>query len=340
MHFLGIVALSTCIPVVVLFGIFAVYIARKKQSLNILEFITARNSVSLTKIAWSFYAASIGSSVIFAPVAFSVDEINGAGILGLLSFSIFTGVPIIMIAYFGKWIRIKFPNVNSLGHFAKERFGVHVQWMVTLLVFFNISIAMAAEFTGIGELFSKILDLDPLIPILTVGLITLIYTCVGGLYVSIITDQYQAIFSLFLLLIMTIYISVTFRPDSLPVLPAHLGINRAGIESIFTLFLALGSSCFYSDAMWQRVYASEDEKSLKLGAILGALLTIFVVFSFGFAGFMATWAGYSQDSNTAFFSILKAGQTEPPVWILIIVSLFAITMVRIQNFYILERICD
>jgi hypothetical protein len=42
---------------------------------------------------------------------------------------------------------------------------------------------------------------------------------------------------------------------------------------------------------------------------------------------MATWAGYSTEANTAFFSILqgKPGQSAP-IWITLIVSVFAISM--------------
>lgn len=109
---------------------------------------------------------------------------------------------------------------------------------------------MTAEYTGIGVLFDVILQVSPVIPIVTVGLITLVYTATGGLYVSIVTDQYQSIFSLILLVIMIIYVAVTFRPGPLPDLPSNLALNEAGISSLITLGIALSTSCFYSDAMW------------------------------------------------------------------------------------------
>ena len=51
-----------------------------------------------------------------------------------------------------------------------------------------------------------------------------------------------------------------------------------------------------------------------------------VVFLFGFGAFLATWAGYSTDSNTAFFSILNSGNASGPIWIVVIVTLIAVTM--------------
>lgn len=47
--------------------------------------------------------------------------------------------------------------------------------------------------------------------IVTVGVLTLIYTAYGGLAVSIATDQVQGIASMLLALILTIYVAVTYR---------------------------------------------------------------------------------------------------------------------------------
>ena len=109
---------------------------------------------------------------------------------------------------------------------------------------------MAAEYTGIGQLFSVIIGASPVIPILIIGIVTLLYTTVGGLYVSIVTDQYQAIFSLILLAIVSVYVAATFRPGALPPLPPQLALNTAGWSSIVTLSCGLISAALYSDAMW------------------------------------------------------------------------------------------
>jgi hypothetical protein len=148
---------------------------------------------------------------------------------------------------------------------------------------------------------------------------------VGGLYVSIITDVYQAIFTIVLLFIIVIYVAATFRPGALPPLPEYLGVTTQGVSSIATLGPSLISAAFFSDAMWQRVWAAEDELALKTGGLLGGALTMVVVFLFGFFGFLAAWAGYVTNSNTAFFAILGAGG-QAPIWILMIVTLIAVTM--------------
>jgi hypothetical protein len=154
MKLLSIIALATCIPTVIIFGLIALWFSRKQslQQMNddTIFFITARNSQPTARIAWSFYAASIGAgyilslhkfySALFAPVSFTVDAQNGAGWLGLLSYSLFSGLPIIMVAWMGDLIRKRFPKAQSLGQFSRERFGPLIEVFVTLVVLFNLSI--------------------------------------------------------------------------------------------------------------------------------------------------------------------------------------------------------
>jgi amino acid permease len=78
----------------------------------------------------------------FAPVAYTVDQEIGAGWLGLVSYSIFIGLPIILVAYLGNAIKCKYPRVSSLGQFARQRFGPSVEIFVTFLVIFNLFIGM------------------------------------------------------------------------------------------------------------------------------------------------------------------------------------------------------
>lgn len=179
---------------------------------------------------------------------------------------------------------------------------------------------MAAEYTGIGGLFSEIIGVSPLIPILTVGIVTLIYTTFGGLFVSIVTDMYQSIFTCFLLVVIMIYVAITFRPSSFGPLPPQLSANESGYSSIITLGFSLITSTFFSDAVWQRVWAAKDNATLKKASILGGSLVIFVIFMFGLGAFIATWAGYTAGGNIAFFALLKN------TWIVVVVAIITITM--------------
>lgn len=47
--------------------------------------------------------------------------------------------------------------------------------------------------------------------IITVGILTMAYTAYGGLFISIITDQVQALVVIIFIAILTIFVAVTFR---------------------------------------------------------------------------------------------------------------------------------
>jgi Na+/proline symporter len=70
-----------------------------------------------------------------------------------------------------------------------------------------------------------------------------------------------------------------------------LGANLTGWTSLFTLPASLAASTIFSEAMWQRVWASEDKRTLRLGACLGAVVTTLIVFLSGFGGWLAIAAG-------------------------------------------------
>lgn len=136
------IAVGLSIPVVILFGIFALYISTSapKHEDSAEFFLSAKNSQSTARIAWSYYAAAVGACVVFAPSSFVVDPVNGAGWLGLISMSFFTALGVLVVVYAGAHVRQKYPNAISLGQYCNHRFGRPVEIYVTAIVFFNLAI--------------------------------------------------------------------------------------------------------------------------------------------------------------------------------------------------------
>jgi Na+/proline symporter len=66
---------------------------------------------------------------------------------------------------------------------------------------------MTAEYTTVGSLFADFVGSESWPAILTVGVVTMVYTMYGGLNISIITDQVQAIITLLFIAILTIYVA-------------------------------------------------------------------------------------------------------------------------------------
>ncbi|KAJ3320887.1 hypothetical protein HDV06_004783 [Boothiomyces sp. JEL0866] len=289
-------------------------------------FLTAKNTQPWYRVAYGFYATSVGAGVIFAVPSFIVPQQFGGGWLSLFTYPFFSGFPIFLVAIMGKFIRKRFPEVLSIGSFAKWRFGNAFQTWVTLNVLLNLGIALAAEYTAIGSLFNNFLGVANWIPILNVAVVTFAYTALGGLYISLITDQVQTLFIFLILCVMGIFVAVNFRTGELGPLPDYLGVTYTGEASFATLGIALISSTLFSDAVWQRVWSAKDDKALDIGAAVGGVLIIFVSFLFGLGGFIAAWAGLVTDPNVAFLQLLKVGGGDIPYAVLLVVFMLAVTM--------------
>ncbi|KAI8900142.1 hypothetical protein BC833DRAFT_583163 [Globomyces pollinis-pini] len=322
--------LPCCIGAVILFGVLAIYVYTRALSSGVLInstefFLTAKNTQPWYRVAWGFYACSVGASAMFAIPQFVTDKQYGGGYLGLFFYSFFYGFPFIIIAYSGIYIKKRFPKVLSIGSYCKWRFGKPFATWVTLNVLFNLGIALCAELTAVGSLSNTLLGVSPWIPIVTVAIVTMIYTTVGGLYVSILTDQIQSIFILLILAIVGIFVAFNFRISALPPLPDYLGLTPVGEASVMTLGVALTSSTFFSDAIWQRVWAAKDDKALIMGAYSGAFLAMLVTFLFGFGGYIAAWAGLVNNPQTAFLELLKING-DIPLAMLLCICLISVTM--------------
>jgi Na+/proline symporter len=91
------------------------------------------------------------------------------------------------------------------------RYGPIAKTIVFLIAMFNMCIALLAEYTTIGSIFSDFVGSVSYGIIIVVGVLTLAYTAYGGLAVSIATDMMQGIASVILAVVLGIFVAVTYR---------------------------------------------------------------------------------------------------------------------------------
>mmetsp|Transcript_1834 Transcript_1834/g.3736 ORF Transcript_1834/g.3736 Transcript_1834/m.3736 type:complete len:671 (+) Transcript_1834:217-2229(+) len=296
-------------------------------------FITASNSQGMWRIAWSFYAGSVGAWCITGPPGYATF----AGWVGMVFYALATGIPVIIFAFFGNVVQAKWPQANSLGDYVMMRFGPTARLLCIIVSLFNMSIFMLAEFTTIGGLFQDFVGSKNYPIIIVVAILTTGYTAYGGLLVSIVTDQVQATFSLLLLFVVTITVAVTFDqdlPENFGDLKESLGPNKAGYSAILVMPLSLMSATVFNEGMWQRVWAAEDPKALKGGGIIACIAIVTAVFLYGFSGFLAAWGGLidfeTANPNLYMFQVFRSGPGEGQAtvsnWVSVLVLVLAATM--------------
>ncbi|PSC73100.1 na+ solute symporter isoform B [Micractinium conductrix] len=348
------------------FALIFAYLRKRRLSgsvnFNQEEFITARRQVGALRIGWSFFAGALGAWVISSPPSYTGSGFGyGAGAIGLAFYSLSSGLPVIMIAFAGDLIRRKVPHVLSLTDFMGWRYGWVAKTYVVILCLLDMSIAILAEYTSIGTLFGVYLGSKAYAITICVGILTLIYTTYGGLYISIITDQIQGVAVCLLFSICVIYMAADFRyplpkpfvDDCAPAFTSEAnpqgfclsGKNKAGYSSIFVMPASLFTATIFSEAMWQRAWASADKRALVRGSFIGCVGIVLVVFFVGLTGILAAWAGLilpgefggpdfceviepPTDYNLYFLAALGALNNASQIskWIGVVVMLLAVCM--------------
>lgn len=261
-----------------LLGAFAItftFLRNRKHDKPTMEFfLTARRTVGFFMIGWSFYASVMGSWVLFAPGSYAYY----AGITGLLMFSMAQGMSAVIPVVCGSYIHKLVPDVCSFSDFVRRRFGVVVQVYCSMVSMLILSLFLTAEFTAVGDVFSVVNGTVRWPIVVLIAVVTTSYTSYGGLYVSIVTDQVQAHVANCMVIVLAIYVAVTFRNPLQHTMPENLRLdNYMGLSAIACQPLSVLAANMFTEAMWQRVWASATKKDVVLGATMG-------FFSMGFFG--------------------------------------------------------
>lgn len=207
-----IVSYVVCVTAAVLFAAYAFAFGwwhkRRAAVAETTEtFVTARGTQHWGRIGWSFYAGAVGAWVVATPGNYAYF----GGIIGVVSYAVSSGIPILMIAFFGEQMTASVPHVYSMADYVGWRYGPIAKTLAVLLAMFNLSIFAIAEYTTIGSLFKDFVGSVNYGIIIVVGVLTLTYTAYGGLLVSIATDQVQGIASVLLAILLVIFVAVTYR---------------------------------------------------------------------------------------------------------------------------------
>lgn len=127
-----------------------------------------------------------------------------------------------------------------------------MQTYLAIISFLYQFLSLASEFTCVGQLTSILSpDAKPIVVILTVAIITNLYTLVGGMLASLATDVWQGVGVLSLvLLVCIVMVSSTSTPANVFSVAVF---DISGFETLVTLCIAVTSSSLFFSGFWQRV---------------------------------------------------------------------------------------
>jgi len=156
---------------------------------------------------------------------------------------------------------------------------------VTLFMMF---ISLVAELTAVGGAVQLITGADTLPTVLGVSLVTAIYSAIGGLPVSLMTDNVQGLAILTLVVILCISIYVYTPVSSAQIIASgSADVTGGGAICFVTLIIAVTSASMFSAGNWQRVWSAGSNRNQTIGIFGANILQITVLCLMGVLGFIA-----------------------------------------------------
>ena len=288
------------------------YKAATKKILDADEYLSARGTQNWLKVGLSLFASGMGIWILFGP-----SEVGyWGGFWDVVGYAVSASTPFLLLAYVGPKIRRKLPDGVTLADYVRMQIGRPMQIYVGVISVTYMFTFLFAEFTAIGKAMHVLSDMDPIIPMVAVGIVTAAYTAYGGLPTSLRTDKIQAWVVLWLIITLLL---VLFAGDLSSLISDAKAYNPEGEEnwsigsmsymdsfkSGLALVVAITAAEMFSQGNWQRAWASEDEEALKKGSLLAAGLVLPLVFIMGVLGTVAAAKGTASDPSAAFFVLLE-----------------------------------
>ncbi len=283
------------------------------KEINSDEYLSARGTQNSMSITLSLFASGMGIWILLAP-----SEVGYyGGFWDVFGYALSAATPFILLAYVGPMVRKKLPEGVTLADYAKTRAGRPMQIYVGLISILYMFTFLFAEFTAIGKVMEILVGMDPLVPMIAVGVVTAGYTAYGGLPASLETDKIQAWGIMFLISTLLVILFIgdintlisdakSYTPEDIEWDWYHGSISdMSTFKSGFALVVAITAAEMFSQGNWQRAWASEDEKSLKKGALLASLLVFPLIFIMGFLGASVAGQGAVADPSVSFFYLIE-----------------------------------
>jgi len=311
------------------------YVFRERKQLLQFDndlYMSARNSQGALSLSMSFFASGAGAWVLFT--------LPEAAILGgpiaILGYAISCIMPLLIFMCVAPALRRRLPFGITFFEFVQARYGGLVNVYVTLIAAFYMFLYLAAEFTSVGTCVSLLSTGDAqrnLPPIVGTSLVTLVYSTLGGLPVSLFTDRVQGVGVLaFTLLAFLAVAGFALFPSYQDAeasetaaanwrLVTSWGISGDPANSFkmaVILIIAVTSANLMHTGYQQRIWAAQDNTAVKQGLIGASIITLPFILLFGFFGMVAFaqfgFGGLVSPVYLAFLGAFFVFQLAPTGW--------------------------
>ena len=291
-----------------IFAAIGIFYSRKYRGYS--NYLTAGRKIETLSLTSSLVSSALGAWILFGPASAA----TWGGIGAVIGYSLGTAFPMIALVYLGKKIRKGFPTGITFTQFIFFKIGKNLFKFIILLSIFYMFIFLCAEITAVAMLINYISSVPLWITAALIIVTTLIYTLYGGLRVSILTDNFQFLIIIILLLICMYNIFDSSFISYKNVIKSSGDLLSSkyipNYTSGLTFFIAVAATNLFHQGNWQRVFAAKNNDVLNKSLKLSFFIIIPIVFFMGIAGIIAASNQKEVIPDLAFFSIVLDEKSE------------------------------
>ncbi len=260
------------------------------------DYMLAGRALPALMVAASLSANNIGggSSVGVASKAF------GAWGLSAGWYVLAAAIGIIPMAFFAP--RLRRVLAYTIPEVVGRRFGTGSHLITAILNMVSLFCLTASQILASGTIIFALTGISIKVAILIAGLITIIYTVMGGLWADAFTDLFQWIIIFFgLLLALPFIISGAGGWETVVshVPPPKMSLTGVGLATIISLILQYFITFMSGPEMVSRIYAAKDERQGTIATLMSGLFMGLYAFIPAVIGIVALAAFPKANPNSA-----------------------------------------
>ena len=299
--------IQTSLSITIIIGLFFIGLGflKSKKTLNNNNFIVGNRDEDIFSLTSSLTASALGAWILFGPASAA----TWGGIGAVIGYALGTAAPMLLLYNFGPKIRKEFPRGLTLTDFIKKRFGLGILRLSLFLILFYLTIFLIAEVTAIAFLLFFISKVPLWITAGTTLIICLLYILRGGFKLSIITDKYQFIFVILIILFSLFLVLDNLNLPSFEIIKKNSPnlINKDYLPNYtagLTFFIAVAATNLFHQGNWQRVFSAKSNLILKTSLIYSSIIIFFIVFWMGYSGLISYSLNPKVIPDLAFFDLI------------------------------------
>ena len=270
-------------------------LANKTEDKSYFVMLKSQKTLNLSL---SFYASGMGLWIIASPA-----EVGWYGLgFDVIGYAISAATPFVLLYFVGPRIVQTVPDKATLPQYISQQYGNFAQVFVSIIATIYMSAFLIAEFASINFLFPEISKTSGLIVCTAIAVVTFLYLNLSGFKASLVTDRFQGI-SIIALLIIVLFLWISQNGISNIIEASYDGglntFTFASFKSALAVILAVTAAEIFSQGYWQRTYSAIDENVIKKSSIYAGLGCFVTVLILGIAG--SAGAGFGIENPSLSF---------------------------------------